>query len=341
MKSPSPRLLVTADDRTGALEIGGVVANREFSVPVGITPVQANCSVVDVDTRQVSANLAYERMYDLGRFPSSYRCHKMDSGLRGNWPAEIKALLDLGHAVGIIPGYPEAGRRCIDGVVYIDDVPLLESPFGADPLTAPYSNRPIEVLEDAGVTSGDFVLFNADTVAEVLSDVQRVFKEGRVLVSPTGPIGAYARHVFPNLTPQKVETRKPLLIFCGSLNATSRLQITQLGLTVFDIEDDLNETSPITVLATPEATQTISISQAQDMGQRTADRIKELESHFETLIVIGGDTSAAYIRDQTVDVIGTVATGIPVALFQNRVLITKGGGIGNPDTLVEICQSAD
>ena len=41
------QLLVTADDRTGALEIGGIVANAEFSVNVGTEFDDGPCSVID------------------------------------------------------------------------------------------------------------------------------------------------------------------------------------------------------------------------------------------------------------------------------------------------------
>ena len=85
----------------------------------------------------------------------------MDAGLRGNWPHEIHALVELGYRVAVVPSFPDAGRRCKDGIVYIQDVPVLESPFGADPLTAPCSSRPMEVLEEANCIFDEVVVWDA------------------------------------------------------------------------------------------------------------------------------------------------------------------------------------
>ena len=331
------QLLVTADDRTGALEIGGIVANAEFSVNVGTEFDDGPCSVVDVATRHMSPDRAYATMIEALTRHDVHRCHKMDSGLRGNWPHEIRAMLDQDYRVAIIPGFPAAGRRCKDGVVYIDDVPLLDSPFGADPLSAPCSNKPVEVMEEAGLTSGAFILLDADTEEEVAQGVQRVFKEDRVVVSPTGPIGHYARLLFGDPPHRNIRLNAPILIVCGSLNATSRNQLDRLGVPIQRIGEPIEHLNPITVVATPFIEDSISNHDAEQMASITARYIDEHLASFHTLLIIGGDTAASYLRGKAVEVLGTVATGIPIAKHGSRLLITKGGGIGTADTLREIC----
>ena len=331
------QLHVTADDRTGALEIGGIVANAQFSVNVGTEFDDGPCSVVDVATRHMSPDRAYATMIEALTRHDVHRCHKMDSGLRGNWPHEIRAMLDQDYRVTIIPGFPAAGRRCKDGVVYIDDVPLLDSPFGADPLSAPCSNKPVEVMEEAGLISGDFILLDADTEEEVAQGVQRAFEEDRVVVSPTGPIGHFAKLLYGDLPHREVQPDSPILIVCGSLNATSRNQLDRLGVPIQRIGEPIEHLNPITVIATPFIKDSISNRQAEQMAALTARSIDEHSGDFRTLLIIGGDTSASYLRGRAVEVLGTVATGIPIAREGTRLLITKGGGIGRPDTLHEIC----
>ena len=48
------KVLLSADDRTGALEIGGLVANEHYSVPVGPSAQSDQCCVVDIATRHLS-----------------------------------------------------------------------------------------------------------------------------------------------------------------------------------------------------------------------------------------------------------------------------------------------
>lgn len=331
------QLLVTADDRTGALEIGGIVANAEFSVNVGTEFDDGPCSVVDVATRHMSPDRAYAAMIEALTCRDVHRCHKMDSGLRGNWPHEIRAMLDQGYRVAIIPAFPIAGRRCKDGVVYIDDVPLLDSPFGADPLSAPCSNKPVEVMEEAGLTSGNFILLDADTEEEVAQGVKSAFKENRVVVSPTGPIGHYAKLLFGDLPHREIQLSSPILVVCGSLNATSRNQLDRLGVPIQRIGDPIEHLNPITIVATPFIEDSISNRDAEQMAAITAGYIDEHSASFGTLLIIGGDTAASYLRGKAVEVLGTVATGIPIAKDGNRLLITKGGGIGSAETLREIC----
>ena len=48
------RVLLSADDRTGALEIGGLVADETHTVPVGPAVDDPRCCVVDIATRHLT-----------------------------------------------------------------------------------------------------------------------------------------------------------------------------------------------------------------------------------------------------------------------------------------------
>ena len=339
LMAESTHLFVTADDRTGALEIGGVIANEDFSVPVGPNALGTRCRVVDLGSRHLSAEAAFERTRIAHTASAQHRCHKMDSGMRGRWPHEVRALVELGYEVAVVPSYPDAGRRCTNGVVYINDVPVLESSFGADPLSAPVSNKPIEVLDDAGCLSNAIAVWDASDNQELRAAIARCREEQRVLVGPTGAIEIYARTVFPKLCPRAIELTPPVLIVCGSLNQVSRSQLQELELPLHSPSDELNDASDVVVLATQVPDVSVTLEQAQDMARTLALIVQGVSSRFQTLVVIGGDTAAALVRDSTLEVLGCVDTGIPISRFNDRLLVTKGGAIGDQNTLVKLCKA--
>jgi uncharacterized protein YgbK (DUF1537 family) len=330
------QMLLSADDRTGALEIGGEVASEQHTVPVGPNATSTRCCVVDIASRHVSPSEAADLLHNLHRRPAEHRSHKMDSGLRGNWPYEIAALVDLGYRVAVVPSYPSAGRRCRDGVVYIQDVPVLESPFGQDPLTAPVSSKPIEVLEHAGCLSQHVAVWDADNDAELTAAVQRCHQENRVLVGPSGAVAAYAASVLPETGRSHVPIEPPVLLVCGSLNATSRQQIGMLDGPVFHLDDAMEQAMPLAMLVTDQPNGEIDNSDAVAMAQAVAMKIRDIGMPYRTLFVIGGDTSAAIVGDETLDAIGMVYPGIPISRFRDSLLVTKGGGIGTRDTVASL-----
>jgi uncharacterized protein YgbK (DUF1537 family) len=334
------QVLLSADDRTGALEIGGLVADQQHPVPVGPSVSSPRCCVVDIGTRHLSPYEARTRMVELLRRNAAHRAHKMDAGLRGNWPYEIEVLLEAGHRVAVVCAFPDANRRCRGGVVYIHGLPVLESVFGTDPLNAPVSSRPAEVLEHAGVR-GDVVVWDADDNAQMHQAIARAHRENRILVGASGVLGAFARELLGAGPAQNIDLPRPRLVLCGSLNPLSRQQLEQTGLPIVTIGENLAPTDSTLVLATPEPQGEISSESALDMANRVTSAIRPLWSEIGTLIVIGGDTASALVGDDDLACLGTVAPGIPASQYRNLCLVTKGGGIGQPDTLKELLARPD
>jgi uncharacterized protein YgbK (DUF1537 family) len=326
-------LFVTADDRTGSLECGGIIANDQFAVPVGPAAQSDICCVVDTASRHISPDDAKEVILDVHQREARHRCHKMDAGLRGNWPYEIMALHELGYAVAVVPSFPDAGRRCKDGIVYIQDVPVLESPFGQDPLSAPCSSRPDEVMEEAGCSGGDVVIWDANDNVELEAAIQRCREENRILVGPSGAIGAYAMTVFPGLTSRRIQIEEPVLVVCGSLNALSREQISKLDCPLYQLGQSVGE-GGLAIVATPLVSGQVANAEAESVARSVSEMTRGVD--VQTLFVIGGDTAGAIIGDETLEVLGTVDAGIPISRFRGGLLVTKGGGIGTPDILVRL-----
>ena len=339
------KLLFTADDRTGSLEIGGLVADIGHLTPVGPDAQSENVCVVDIATRHLDAAAAKEKMTACLQRPADMRAHKMDAGLRGNWAHEIQVLLDHGYKVAIVCSYPDAGRRCKDGVVYIHDKPVTESVFANDPLNLPISSRPRDVLDEASVV-GDVEVWDANDNAEMYQRVDQALAEGRILVGASGVMGALAERVLPESRVAAVQLTKPLMLVCGSLNPLSRAQLEACQCTLEEPDQvqrvrDLIHSQGFAAVASPELKGEITDAEALDMAERLAQIVDQCWSQLGSLLIVGGDTVAAVVGDRTLNVLGNIAPGIPVSELDHVFLITKGGGIGSVNSLNEIVRKAN
>ena len=346
----SIELLITADDRTGALETGGACADLGFDVRlVKVPAADDDCAVVDLDSRHCGAGEAARRMREAHRTDARFRCHKMDSGLRGNWAHEVAALLAQGHRVGILASFPDAGRRCDDGTVYIRDVPVAESPFGRDPRNRLLSSRPVDYLMAAGsgdaLADGRLVVLDANTNDELNAAAVRCRKEDRMLVGTTGGVGAYVATLRSGRRGDLPPLPRPALIVCGSLHPLSRMQVSKLDCLTVGPGDTAGQALAAlrrgddVILATEMTTAEIGDAAAESMAALVATTTWDWigASGAPTLIVLGGDTAAAILGDRTLRVLGSADTALPLCLTEEGLaVVTKGGGIGEEDTLARL-----
>ena len=101
-----PKLLVIADDFTGALDTGVQFSNYGIntlvttnkSVDYKSLKEKIDVLVIDTESRYLSSKDSYQIVNDIAlrasRYNISYIYKKVDSALRGNISSEIKALLD-------------------------------------------------------------------------------------------------------------------------------------------------------------------------------------------------------------------------------------------------------
>ncbi len=343
-------LLVTADDRTGALEVGGAIADLGFAARLAGAPAcRDDCLLLDVASRHVEGAAAGRAVVAAHGHPARHRCHKMDSGLRGNWAHEVAALLGAGHRVGVIASYPDAGRRCRDGTVYVHGVPVAEGPLGRDPRNVLPSSRPADYLRAAGcgdaLQNGDVVVLDADDNAELRTAAQRCHTESRIPVGATGALAAYAALIRNQPPAAPPVLPRPALVVCGSLHPLSRRQLAGLPAAQFhesDVglaEQELRRGNDA-VLATANSVGPIADSAAEAMASKVSASVQELLSRCAvgTLVILGGDTAGAILGDRPMRVEGCVLTGVPVSRFEGEELriVTKGGSIGDENTLCRI-----
>jgi D-threonate/D-erythronate kinase len=168
-------ILVIADDLTGAAELAGIA--HQFSLRVGLDlrpqhpdDHDVDVRVVNTDTRLLHADAAARdvdsalSIVHAERFARVYK--KTDSVLRGNVAVECESMrqrLRL-RRVLLLPQNPSRGRVIVDGRYLIDDVPLKETEFAADPL---HPARTCDVATLLGTPATHIVICNARDVADV------------------------------------------------------------------------------------------------------------------------------------------------------------------------------
>lgn len=141
------KLLIIADDFTGALDTGVQFAKRGIRTQVFTTyniedtdlKPETEVLVVDTESRPLSKEEAYKRVHVVSEWAVKKRIpvifKKTDSALRGNIGMELQAVVDAepSHSLFFLPGYPQMERFTRNGVQYISGILLEDSVFGKDP----------------------------------------------------------------------------------------------------------------------------------------------------------------------------------------------------------------
>ncbi len=134
------RLGIVADDLTGAMDSGVQLAKGGLHTVVMLgeaEPPLAEAVVISTDSRDVAADVAYERARGAAhRLVGRLVYKKIDSTLRGNLGAELDGLLDGLHLERalVVPAFPDTGRTTVNGYHRVDGVLISESSFARDPL---------------------------------------------------------------------------------------------------------------------------------------------------------------------------------------------------------------
>jgi uncharacterized protein YgbK (DUF1537 family) len=140
----APRLVIVADDLTGAADSAAHLAGRAdvmLLIHAETTWPQADVIALDTDSRHIASaeaarrvEAAVRRAVSLGAVPFK----KIDSTLRGNVAVEVRAAADACAQVGPVPlvvmapAFPAVGRTTVGGVVHVGGVPLSDATHGGD-----------------------------------------------------------------------------------------------------------------------------------------------------------------------------------------------------------------
>lgn len=360
-------LVVAADDRTGAFEVAGRLADAGNG-PVTVTAwphvpdaEPGRVAVVDLGSRHLSPGEARERAAALP--PGQRVGHKIDSALRGNWADELAARAER-QPVLLVPALPEFGRVCSGGEVREHGRPVHEGAAGTDVRRRVTSSRPSVHLhavgaaavheltgveqvvtwltEPAGIAVAD--AHTDDEIAEIVEAWQRADPD--VLLAGTS---AALGRVLTGSEPAMPLPRRdgPVLAVCGSVHPLARAQLAyaeRRGTPVTYLADEITSRQladrGALVLATEIPVGDVEEPMAVAAVAGLARGVAELRSRVElaALVVIGGDTLAALIGDRPAVVHGTAGPGTAWALIGGDPLpfVTRSGGFGSDASLEEL-----
>ena len=151
------RIVVVADDITGAAEIAGIAKRHGLSVSMmvfdkvveadlHIRPSIAQCFVVATDTRSMDVEDAvkttdrvvswiHRQWGDEALPPHTLWFKKTDSALRGHVMEELEVLIAVTGYKKVLyfPANPSKGRTIQDGFYYIQGIPIDQTDFSFDP----------------------------------------------------------------------------------------------------------------------------------------------------------------------------------------------------------------
>jgi len=140
------KLLIIADDLTGAVDTGVQLAKR--GVPTLVLPSvtdfhdawQYETVVVNTESRHASSGIAAEAVTTAVRIGQAHGVlhfyKKTDSTLRGNIGCELQALLRGCRAQRLmfVPAFPRLGHTTVGGIQYVHGVELQKTGYARDPL---------------------------------------------------------------------------------------------------------------------------------------------------------------------------------------------------------------
>lgn len=254
------RLLIIADDFTGALDSGVHLASRGARTLV-VTDAAARLAeldpavevlVMDAETRHLcpaqAGKVVAHIVEQAARLGVPYIYKKTDSALRGNIGAELSATLQAAgeKQLFFFPALPEMDRCTVDGVHYIAGTPVAQSVFGTDPFEPVTRSRVCELIaqqSDVPTTSlppldadsplpcqQGIVVMDASTEEQLLCAGRRLMEAGKLrLMAGCAGFAAVLPEILglgEDARPEVPRLDRRLLVLCGSVNP---ITVRQLG----------------------------------------------------------------------------------------------------------------
>ncbi|MDE0590019.1 four-carbon acid sugar kinase family protein [Halocynthiibacter sp. C4] len=153
---------VIADDFTGATDVGGLLARTRNDVALysgmptqdllqdaSVHVVALKIRSTEVEEARAQAKEALARLRNAGATRIYWKiCSTFDSTDKGNIGPVAEALMSEMSATYTVycPAFPQNGRVVRDGILYVNGVPLAESPMKDHPLTPMRESDLVRVL---------------------------------------------------------------------------------------------------------------------------------------------------------------------------------------------------
>jgi D-threonate/D-erythronate kinase len=303
------KLLVIADDLTGANETGVQFAKKGISVfvatgneyPERTWLNEHQVVVVNTESRHLDLHESARRVQSVVQAGieagTTHFYKKTDSTLRGNIGSELEALRTATgqRILPFIPAYPKLKRTTVNGIQYVNALPLHETAFAKDPLEPITSSYVPAIIEEQTRAQARVVGRNGTTlqvavelsregiyVFDVLTDddlkqVGELLKRNNLLNATSGSSGFAER--LPDLLefercPVKVPCSEGrMLVVNGSVNEVSLKQVSHA---------ERNGFVPVTLL--PEML--LAEEGAQELqSQQVVDRVIKLDQQGKDVVL--------------------------------------------------------
>lgn len=265
-----PKLLILADDFTGALDTGVQLADygavtrvtTERNSDFRLLPDDVDVLVIDTETRHLTAEDAYSVIYKITeaavKEKISYIYKKTDSALRGNIGAELTAVLNVSGRtkLAFIPAFPDMNRITKLGIQCVDGLPVNESVFGIDPFEPVQSADVEEIIHKQSavltknvtkdVSTGtlhektdkpEILIFDAETNEDMFAIARRLRDEDQLhCLAGCAGFASVIPEILNIVGKHRSKPMLPnrLLVICGSVNPITIRQVDYAEQNEFD-----------------------------------------------------------------------------------------------------------
>ena len=372
------RIAVIADDLTGALDTGVQFRQWGFTVQLTDSPEHssAEVAITNTDTRNKTGEEAYRATYDVAVKLRDHDIiyKKTDSTLRGNPGQELQAILDAtGETRAVFtPAYPSTRRRVEGGRLYVADRPVTETEYVLE-LRRKTSKIP-EILDTAtpihcvespvDIPETGISVVDSETERDLLGIAAR---RTRVMAGSAGLADALC---------QTLRDPPPVLTVIGSTRTETRHQaellVHRLGAASIPLDNeqalrqvpqkeavqkarDALLTGRDVVLTSAPTPETVEHTRAEAKRLNLTPRTLEsritaalaeaadtlLAVSLSGMVITGGATALAVTQrlgTREIEILDEVQPGVPVIRLDGLQAVTKAGGFGQPDTLIQATQ---
>ena len=359
------RLLILADDLTGSLDTGVQFSKQNIDTTVSLDPnvdlsaITGEVAVIDTESRHIFPSEAGKLIYGIATRAKEcgipYLYKKTDSALRGNVGAELAAAArGYGSRLCFVPAFPQNGRTTVNGVQLLDGVPIHETVFGKDPFN-PVTVSNVRELIEQQAGSEDIDIFDASTEDD-LKDVALDHAKGYcVFAGCAGFAGRLSDFIdFDTKKAVSVHKCSSFSIISGSINDITLTQIKNAS-SEADICEPLSEEvlfegkSPDLNRISGKSLSIFYASRDQYREGSREDVASNIASFAagifrgtgtDTAIgIFGGDTLFEFIKiiGCPIRPLAEIEPGVVLSQVDlpscSRLLITKSGGLGSPETI--------
>jgi D-threonate/D-erythronate kinase len=309
---PPRKIIVIADDLSGAAELAGLAFSHGLSAEVQrqFEPsTDAQLIALDTDSRHLSSTAAADRVRQITKqvinSHPAWLFKKVDSVLRGNVRAEIEAVLSatgLERAV-LVPANPSRGRTIVQGQYLIDGVPLRETHFAHDP-EHPRSSSDVQSILGSASSSRDQVFIpNVATQPQL----QQLAAHCDAHTLASGAADFFASMLQERCGPQRNRAdsallNPPALLLCGS-RAAWPIRVDQCrsaGIPIVTIDEPITRFPPSGALLLgigDSQIKTDSSTALANLACTAADLMSRAPRN--TLLAEGGATAAAIAQQMS------------------------------------------